>query len=48
MMFERIDTVTPGEVASAANRWLGDDYLSFRSRVGFHKPTKLESPTTPP
>lgn len=43
-MLEGIHSATAADVAKAADRWLGDDYLLFRSRMGRVKGAKLDKP----
>jgi len=43
-----VKSASAAQVAGAADRWIGDDFLSFRSRVGFHRPGKLDKPEFTP
>ncbi|MBL4686572.1 MAG: insulinase family protein, partial [Nannocystaceae bacterium] len=43
-MIAGVRSVTPAQVAAAADTWLGDNYLSFHSRLGRHRPGKLDKP----
>lgn len=47
-MLDDIRSATPAAVAQAADRWMGDNYLSFRSRFGLNKPGKLTKPDYTP
>ncbi len=47
-VLRRLQSVDNAEIARVAERYYGDDYLAFRSRVGFPKKTRLKKPPLKP
>ncbi len=47
-VLRRLQAVDNAEVMRVAERYYGDDYLAFRSRIGFPKKTRLKKPPLQP
>ncbi|MDA3817768.1 MAG: insulinase family protein [Prolixibacteraceae bacterium] len=45
---EKVDKISKEDVMVAANKYFGDNYLAFYSKMGFPKKTKLEKPPYKP
>ncbi len=47
-VIRRLESIDIAEVARVAERYYGDDFLAFRSRIGFPKKTRLKKPPLTP
>ena len=45
---DRLDKITKEDVVRVANKYFGDDYFVFNSKMGFPKKNKLEKPPFKP
>lgn len=45
---DRIKSITKEEVVRVANKYYGDNYLAFYSKMGFKKPDKIDKPDYEP